>query len=113
MDSFLLMKTTSPERVVVMPVPAVKVFLGGGGGGDLATFSDPCLANTSPAAGLGVFEVCLSAGGFAGFSSVGLGSFSGPFLAAALGAVSALGSSETDKSGDEVRPQTTMDLSYL
>lgn len=99
-----------------MPVPEVeKVFLGGGGGGDLATFSEPCLANTSPAAGLEVFEVCLSTGGFAGFSSVGLGSFSGPFLAEASGTDSALGSSETDESGHGVRrrPQTMMDLSYL
>lgn len=98
------MKTTSPERVVVMPVPEVeKVFLGGGGGGDLATFSEPCLANTSPAAGLEVLEVCLSTGGLAGFSSVGLGSFSGAFLAEASATDSALGSSETDESGDQVR----------
>lgn len=86
-----------------MPVPDVeKVFLGGGGGGDLVTFSDPCFTNTSLAACFGVFDVCLSAGGFGTFSSVGLGSFSGPLLAAVSGSDSTLGSSETEESADEV-----------
>lgn len=73
------MKTTSPERVVVMPEPG-KIFLGGGGGGDLLSFSDSCLPMLTAGAGLGTVLEGLSSTGLAGFSSVVLGNFSGPFL---------------------------------
>lgn len=66
------MKTTSPERVVVMPEPG-KIFRGGGGGGDLLGFSESCLL----IGGLGTVLEGLSSTGLAGFSCVG---FSDPFL---------------------------------
>lgn len=58
----------------------VKVFLGGGGGGDLLAFSDPCLVKLSVGAGLVADLEGLSSTGLAGFSITGFGSFSGPFL---------------------------------
>lgn len=73
------MKTTSPQRVVVMPEPG-KIFLGGGGGGDLLGFSDSCLLRLTADTGLGTVLEGLSSTGLAGFSNVGLGNFSGPFL---------------------------------
>lgn len=73
------MKTTSPERVVVMPEPG-KIFLGGGGGGDLLGFSDSCLLKLTAGAGLATVLEGLSSPGLAGFSSVVLGNFSGPSL---------------------------------
>lgn len=98
------MKTTSPDRVVVMPeVELEKVFLGGGGGGDLVGFSDPCLVKMSPAADLGAVFEGRSVAGLAGFSTTGFGSFSGPFLADVSGTGSVLGSSVTKITGDEVR----------
>lgn len=64
-----------------MPEPEPgKIFLGGGGGGDLLGFSDSSLARLVAAAGLGTVLAGLSSTGLAGFSSTGLGSFSGPFL---------------------------------
>lgn len=66
----------------------LKVFLGGGGGGDLLAFSDPCLVKVSIGAGLvAVFEG-LSSAGLAGFSSTGFGSFSGTFLTVLSGGAS-------------------------
>lgn len=64
---------------MVMPEPG-KIFLGGGGGGDLLGFSDSCLLRLTAGAGLGTVLEGLSSTGLAGFSSVGLGNFSGPFL---------------------------------
>lgn len=79
------MKITSPERVVVMPeLELGKVFLGGGGGGDLLSFSDPCLVLSVDAGLVAVLEG-LSSAGLAGFSTTDFGSFSDPFLAALSG----------------------------
>lgn len=64
---------------MVMPEPG-KIFLGGGGGGDLLGFSDSCLLRLTADTGLGTVLEGLSSTGLAGFSSAGLGSFSGPFL---------------------------------
>lgn len=64
---------------MVMPEPG-KIFLGGGGGGDLFGFSDSCLLRLAVDTGLGTVLEGLSSTGLAGFSSVGLGTFSGPFL---------------------------------
>lgn len=64
---------------MVMPEPG-KIFLGGGGGGDLLGFSDSCLLRLTVGAGLGTVLEGLSRTGLAGFSSVGLGNFSDPFL---------------------------------
>lgn len=67
---------------MVMPeLELAKVFLGGGGGGDLLDFSDPCLVKLSVCAVLVAVLEGLSNVGLAGFSSTGFGSFSGPFLA--------------------------------
>lgn len=57
-----------------------KVLRGGGGGGDLLDFSDPCLVRPSVGADLVADLECLSRAGLAGFSGKGFGSFSGPFL---------------------------------
>lgn len=81
MLSFLAVNTTSPDRVVVIPeLEAGKVFLGGGGGGDLFGLSDPCLVKASAAAGFVAVLEGLSTDGLVGFSIRGLGGFSGPFL---------------------------------
>lgn len=66
---------------MVMPEPEPgKIFLGGGGGGDLLGFSDSCLLRLSEGAGLGTLREALSRAALAGFSSAGFGNFSGPFL---------------------------------
>lgn len=66
---------------MVMPEPEPgKIFLGGGGGGDLLGFSDSCLLRLSAGDGLGTLLEGLSSTGLAGFSSTGFGNFSGPFL---------------------------------
>lgn len=66
---------------MVMPEPEPgKIFLGGGGGGDLLGFSDSCLLRLSAGEGLGTLLEGLSTTGLAGFSSTGFGNFSGPFL---------------------------------
>lgn len=66
---------------MVMPEPEPgKIFLGGGGGGDLLGFSDSCLLRLSAGEGLGTLLWGLSTTGLAGFSSTGFGNFSGPFL---------------------------------
>lgn len=57
------------------------VFLGGGGGGDLLTFSDPCLVKLSVAVGLVAVLEDFSSAGLEGFSIRSLGGFSGTFLA--------------------------------
>lgn len=55
-----------------------KVFLGGGGGGDLFDLSDPCLVKLSVAADL---MAVLEDAGLIDFSNKGFGSLSDPFLA--------------------------------
>lgn len=57
----------------------MKVFLGGGGGGDLLGLSDPCLDKLSASGLMAAFEG-FSIDGFADFSIRGFGSFSNPFL---------------------------------
>lgn len=57
-----------------------KIFLGGGGGGDLLGFSHSCLLRLSAGDGLGTLLEGRSSTGLAGFSSTGLGNFSGVFL---------------------------------
>lgn len=83
MDS-LRVKTTSPERVVVMPeVGLEKVFLGGGGGGDLLVFSEPDFVLLSLDDCLMMGIGCCSLFTLEDLSRVGLeglGSFSGAFL---------------------------------
>lgn len=67
---------------MVMPeLELGKVFLGGGGGGDLLALSEPCLVKMSMGGGLVAVLEGLSSAGLAGFSITGFGSFSGPFLA--------------------------------